>query len=254
MGHATLFIREPANTWTHFAGMLAAIPATAALLRLCRGDRVKFWGMLIYGISLILCFGSSALFHAVPAEDSEPFIILDHLAIFILIAGTVTPIGMILLRGWARFVLLAAIWGMAAVGITMRLCFDSPLAVRTGLYLAMGWIGCSLYFQLVRRLSHAKVVSLWLGGVFYSVGALINLTWTQFPPELSFLFGPHEVFHVFVLAGSACHYYFMIAVMIPYRRMPAFAEDAGPPVHAAGAALTNGAMRSSSPAKVDSRR
>jgi hemolysin III len=249
-----LFIREPTNTWTHFAGMLASIPATAVLLRLCRGDRVKFWGMLIYGISLILCYGCSALFHATPDVESELFIILDHLAIFILIAGTVTPIAMILLRGWARFALLAAIWGMAAIGIIMRLCFDTPLAIRTGLYLAMGWIGCSLYFQLVHRLSHAKVVSLWLGGVFYSVGALINLTWTKFPPELSLLVGPHEVFHVFVLAGSACHYYFMIAVMIPYRRLPAFTKDAGPPAHAATAALTTGAIRSGSSAKVESRR
>jgi hemolysin III len=249
-----LLIREPVNTWTHFGAMLAAIPAAAFLLRLCRGDRVKFYGMLIYSVSLILCFACSALFHSVPAEVSEDFVLYDHFAIFILIAGTVTPIGMIVLNGWWRLGLLTVIWALAAIGITLRACFDTDLAVRTALYLGMGWVGCTMYFKLVRRLSHAKVAPMWLGGVFYSIGAAINVTWTRFPPEISsILFGPHEVFHVMVIAGSACHYYFMIAVLVPYRRLPAFLDDAVAPAHSAVSTLTNSGVRSSSAVNAETR-
>jgi hemolysin III len=241
-----LFIREPVNTLTHLGAMFAAIPAAAFLLRMAWGDRVKFYGMLVYSCSLIFCFAASGLFHGVPEAYIEPFSLLDHIGIYALIAGTVTPIGLIMLNGRARVALVSGIWLMAAAGIGVRLCCEAPLSVRTGFYLVMGWIGCIGYFQLVQRLSHAKVVPMWLGGLFYSVGAAINLTWTSFPPELSILFGPHELFHVFVIAGAACHYYFMIAVLIPYRRLPAFTDDAGPPIHTTIPTLTNTGVRSGS--------
>ena len=105
----------------------------------------------------------------------------------------------------------------------------------------------------MQRLSHAKVVPIWLGGLFYSVGAAINLTWKSFPPELSILFGPHELFHVFVIAGAACHYYFMIAVLIPYRRLSAFTDDAGPPTHTTIPTLTNTGVRSGSAVNAETR-
>jgi hemolysin III len=241
-----LFIREPVNAWTHLGAMFAAIPAAAFLLRLAWGDRVKFYAMLTYSVSLILCFGGSGLFHSVPEAYSEPCRLADHIGIYLLIAGTVTPIGMTVLHGGKRFLLLGGIWVMAATGITLRASVDAPISVWTGLYLGMGWIGCTMYFQLVRRLSHAKVAPMWIGGLLYSAGAAINL-FVTFPPQFSgALFGPHEIFHVFVIAGAACHFYFMIAVLIPYRRLPAFPEHAAPPVHAVVPALTKSAVRSGS--------
>jgi len=245
-----VYIREPVNSLTHFAGMLAAIPATLFLLRLCRGDRVKFAGMAVYGFSLIACFAGSGLFHAVPPAYEEEASLFDHIGIYLLIAGTVTPIGLIVLRGGWRLLLVGGIWVLAATGIGLRLFCEPPLEVRTGLYLVMGWIGCALYFKLTRRLSHAKVTPMWLGGILYSVGAAVNLA--AFPPWFcARFFTPHELFHVLVLAAAACHYYFMLAVLVPFRRLPAFADEAPPALRPAvppvGVVLTSsGAGRSGS--------
>jgi hemolysin III len=228
-----VYIREPINSLTHFAGMLAAIPATLFLLRLCRGDRVKFAGMAVYGFSLITCFAGSGLYHAVPPAYEEGASLFDHVGIYLLIAGTVTPIGLIVLHGGWRLLLVGGIWSLAATGITLRLLCEPPLEVRTSLYLVMGWIGCSLYSKLVRRLSHAQAVPMWVGGLLYSVGAAINLA--AFPSWFSArFFTPHELFHVLVLAAAACHYYFMLAVLVPFRRLPAFPGETLPPRLAVG--------------------
>ena len=251
-----LYIREPVNAWTHLAAMFAAIPAAAFLLRLAWGDRVKFYSMLVYGLSLVLCFAGSGFYHAVSKPYEDSFALFDHIGIFLLIAGTVTPIGAVVLHGRLRILLLGGIWLMAAVGIGTRILFsEPPLSVRTTFYLVMGWIGCTMYFNLVRRLSHAKVAPMWLGGLFYSIGAAINLTWKTFPPEFSrLLFGPHELFHVFVMAGAATHYYFMVAVLIPYRRRPAFVDDSIPSAHT-GAIPTRASavVRANSPLNAERR-
>jgi hemolysin III len=208
--------------------------------------------MLIYSASLILCFAGSGLYHAVPEEYVEPFGLLDHIGIYLLIAGTVTPIGLIILHGRARALLVGGIWLMAAAGIGTRLIAEPHLSVRTSFYLVMGWIGCLGYFQLVRRLSHAKVAPMWLGGLFYSVGAAINL-WVHFPPDFTLaFFSPHAVFHVFVIAGAACHYYFMVAMLIPYRRFPAYGDDELP-AQPAVVALTNNVVRTGSAVNAESR-
>jgi hemolysin III len=238
-------IREPINALTHLAGMFAAIPAILFLLRLCRGDRLKYIGMLVYGLSLIFCYASSGLFHAVPARYSDDFAVIDHIGIYMLIAGTVTPIGLIVLRSKRRIGLVGGIWLLAAAGIIVRLFCEAPLAVRTSFYLGMGWIGCTMYFQLAERLTHAKIAPMWIGGLFYSVGAAINLL--TFPPYFAAnLFTPHAVFHLFVIAGSACHYYFMLAVLVPYRRLPAFTMPMERPALAAVANLSNAGVRAGS--------
>jgi hemolysin III len=240
-----VIIREPINSLTHLAGMLAAIPATLVLLRLCRGNRLKTIGMLIYGLSLILCYAGSGMFHAVPAQYSEEFATFDHIGIYALIAGTVTPIGLIVLRGKWRIGLVGGIWLLAVTGITVRLFCEPPLAVRTTFYLGMGWIGCSMYFQLAERLTHSKIAPIWIGGLFYTVGAAINLL--AFPPYFAAnLFTPHAVFHLFVIAGSACHYYFMVAVLVPYRGLPAFTVAVGRPALSSVAGLSNAGVRSGS--------
>jgi hemolysin III len=241
-----VYIREPVNSLTHFAGMLFAIPATLFLLRLCRGDRVKFVGMAVYGFSLIACFAGSGLYHAVPPAYEEEAALFDHLGIYLLIAGTVTPIGLTLLHGGWRVLLVGGLWVLAATGIGLRLFAEPPLEVRTTLYLVMGWVGCALYFKLAGRVSHARVTPMWLGGILYSVGAAINLG--HFLPTFAArFFTPHEVFHVFVLAAAACHYYFMISVLVPFRRLPAFAGAL--PDRRAVVVLTNSAARSGSAVK-----
>jgi hemolysin III len=214
-----LAVREPVSTWTHALWLLLSLPGTWVLWRLCRGDRVKQLGMLVFGLSLALCYAGSSLYHAVPAELADEFNVLDHIGIYVLIAGTVTPIGLVVLRGWWRTGLLCTIWLMALTGIVLRLATELPLALRTSFYLAMGWVGCVTYFELARHLSHRGVRLIWLGGLLYSAGAVINLVgWPELWPPA---FEAHELFHLFVMAGSLCHYYFMLTVVVPFGRTTA---------------------------------
>jgi hemolysin III len=227
---AWLIGREPVSAWTHGLWLVLSLPGSWCLWRLSRGDRVKQAGLLVFGIGLALCYGGSCLYHAVPPRLSEACNVLDHIGIYTLIAGTATPIALVVLRGWWRAGLLTTIWLLALVGIVVRLSTELPLPVRTGFYLLMGWVGCITYAELVRHLSHAKVRPIWLGGLFYSAGAVINLL--HWPVLVPGAFGAHDLFHLFVMAGSLCHYYFMLAVVVPYQRpqaVPAPAEGGGEP-------------------------
>jgi hemolysin III len=195
--------------------MFLSLPGTLVLWRLSRGDRLKRIGVSIFGLTLALCYAGSWLYHSVPASLTPPFATADHIGIYLLIAGTVTPIALVVLRGWWRIGLLGGIWGLALVGIIVRLTIDVPVEWLTGLYLGMGWVGCLTFYELVRRLSLFNVRLIVLGGVFYSLGALINgIGWPRIDPPWV---GPHELFHLFVMAGSLFHYYFMLAAVLPYR-------------------------------------
>jgi hemolysin III len=218
-----LQFRDPVSAWTHGLWMVLCLPATWLLWQRSRGNWVKQIGLLIFGLGLVLCFGGSFLYHAVPAEGSEPFGALDHIGIYVLIAATCTPIGLVVLRGWWRAGLLVTVWLMAAAGVTLRLVTELPLPVRTGFYLLMGWIGCVTYFELVRRLSHRKVGPIWQGGLLYTIGAVFNLC--DWPVLVPGVFEAHDLFHLFVMAGSLCHYHFMLSVLVPHRGPALVAPD-----------------------------
>jgi hemolysin III len=210
-----IVIREPVSAGTHFLWMILSLPGTLVLWRLCRGDRLKRIGVAIFGLTLMLCYAGSWLFHSVPNDISAPFATLDHIGIYLLIAGTVTPIALVVLRGWWRIGLLSSIWTLALVGIVLRLTAHLSISLLTGLYLVMGWVGLSMYFELVRRLSRPKVGLILLGGAFYTLGAIINgFKWPMIDPPL---FGAHELFHLFVMAGSLFHYYFMLSAVLPFK-------------------------------------
>ncbi len=220
-----LDFRDTISAWTHGIWMVLAPPATVLLLLRSRGDRLKQLGLLIFGISLTVCFGGSFLFHAVRGSEQvlNELSIVDHLGILMLIAGTCTPIGLTILQGVWRVSLLVSVWSLAVGGGVLMLTIDLSLLQRTVLYLALGWLGCFTYFELARRVTHAQVRLVWIGGVLYTVGALLNFfQWPQVVPRL---FGPHEIFHLFVMAASLCHYLFMLTVVAPF---PAEGRAAAP--------------------------
>jgi hemolysin III len=211
--------REPASSWTHFLWLVLSVPATWLLWQLARGSTLKRVGVLVFGFSLTFCYAGSFLFHSVPKALARPFNTVDHIGIYLLIAGTVTPIALVVLRGWWRIGLLSGIWALALTGIILRLTTPLSITVMTVFYLAMGWVGCSTYYELARHLSHARLRPLWIGGLFYTIGAVFNsLHWPVIVPGT---FGSHEVFHVFVMAGSAWHFYFMLSAVLPYQPLPA---------------------------------
>jgi hemolysin III len=210
-----LDFREPVSAWTHFAWMVLAVPATWVLWRLGRGSLHKRVGGAIFGFTLAFCYAGSFLYHSVPAAVARPFNTVDHIGIYLLIAGTVTPIGLIVLDGRWRLGLVWGIWVLALAGITLSLTLRPSILQLTIYYLIMGWIGCLAYFELARRLPRGALRPMWLGGVCYTAGAVLNsLHW---PVLLPGVVESHEVFHLFVMAGTACHYYFMAFAVLPYQ-------------------------------------
>jgi hemolysin III len=211
--------REPINAWTHGVWALAAIPATLLLWRLCRRDRAKQLSLATFGVSLFLCFGGSSLYHGVrlPAADIEICRQIDHIGIYLLIAGTVTPAAVVLLTGWRRGVTLSVAWGMAALGIMLQVAWpQAPQWLYTMIYLSIGWGFCLSYFAMGRVLPPGGMQPVWIGGMFYTVGAILNLAgWPKLVPGI---FSTHELWHLFCIAGSSLHIWFMLRQVVPFKR------------------------------------
>ena len=218
-----LAFREPFCSWSHGVWMLFSLAGTLQLWCLSRGDRLKQMGLLVFGISLTVCGATSTLYHAVclPEGEIQWFEKLDFIGIYLLIAGTMTPLALVLLRGHARWSSLVLIWLVAAAGIGLRLA-SVPISrlISTSLYLGMGWVVILFYSELARILSHRAVRPALLGGLLYSAGAVLNhLHWPVLWPGI---FSAHELWHLFVMAGSLCHFWLMLKVVVPFERL----EDA----------------------------
>lgn len=211
-----LSLREPLSAGSHGAWLLLSLPATLWLWLRSRHDRSKQISLLVYGASLSACFGASTLFHGmrVPGPQLDTLALIDHIGIYLLIAGTYTPIAWNLLsRPWKHGVLALA-WLAAAGGSTMQVLWtDLPIWMATSLYLVMGWGAVVFYAELERSVNCTSVRLILWGGVFYSVGAAINLL--EWPVLWPGVFGAHELFHLFVMAGSLCHFTFMLTVVAP---------------------------------------
>lgn len=210
--------REPISAWTHFAGLVLAVPGTVYLWRRGRGAcPAKRISLLIFGLSLIFCYAASMLFHGVrlPKPEIAVFDRLDRIGIFVLIAGTYTPLAWSLLQGWWRRVTLASVWLIAGVASAL-LAAGGPLSQgwMTGLYLGMGWGVVACYAELAKVVSHRALLPLIAGGLFYSVGAVLNVL--HWPVFWRGVFGEHELFHLFVIAGSLSHYYLILKVAVPF--------------------------------------
>jgi hemolysin III len=168
----------------------------------------------IYAVSLAGVFGSSAMYHrgAWGPTARRRMRRLDHSMIFILIAGSYTPVSLLALRGPIAVVLLAAVWGGAAVGVTMKVARPDGFPATTGvLYLALGWAALVATPQLLRGLSAPAFVLLVVGGLLYTVGAIVFATKRPDPDPA--VFGYHEIWHAFMAAASACHFALMVLVL-----------------------------------------
>ena len=217
-----LDLREPVSAWSHALWLVLSLPATILLWRRCGdslGRRISF---LVFGLSLACCYAGSAAFHGVRGSHSDLDLYdrLDHVGIFLLIAGSYTPIAWNLMCAPFRRWVLGLAWGTAAVGSLLYLEIGVlPPAVGTAIYLGMGWGAIFCFLELAKRMSTRRLFPLFLGGVLYTVGAVINLAhWPVFWPGV---FGSHELFHILVMAGSLSHYLFMLNVVIPACRVAA---------------------------------
>lgn len=203
---------------THGAGALLAALGSALLLLRTRqfGGSPLHWATFsIYGVSMVLLYLASTLYHCVNTTLRGRVALrkLDHSSIYLLIAGTYTPICLLPLRGPWGWSLFGIIWGLALLGLGLSLLWiNAPRQVTAGIYIFMGWLAIVAIYPLSRVLGWRGLFWLLLGGVIYTAGGVLYaLKW---PGRSNPRFGCHEIFHVFILFGSICHFLLMYRVIV----------------------------------------
>ena len=211
-------IREPGSALTHFIAMLLALCAAVPLLvRAAVHSGVKsLTAMTVFMISMVLLYAASTIYHSVNCSGRilRIFRKMDHMMIFVLIAGTYTPVCLLTLPKPSGLMLLAAVWGIALVGIFIKgFWITCPKWFSSVLYIAMGWSCLSVLGQLFSLLPLHAVLWLLAGGLIYTAGGIIYALRLPLFDARHPMFGLHEIFHLFVMAGSLCHFVFMFCYL-----------------------------------------
>ena len=205
---------RPWSAITHGAGALLALIGTIFLLMRSFGDWPRFFPFAVYGISMIGLYTASTLYHSINTSVRGRLALrkYDHCSIYLLIAGSYTPVCLIALKGTLGITLAAVIWALAAAGIVLSIAWiDCPRWLTSGVYLFMGWLALFAIQPLSRAFPAEGMLALVLGGVLYSIGGVLYaLKW---PGRNNPRFGCHEIFHVFIVLGSICHFWLMYQVV-----------------------------------------
>ncbi|MBK8784320.1 MAG: hemolysin III family protein [Anaerolineales bacterium] len=208
-------LREPVNSLTHWAGAILGVIGLIALLIVGWSTPAKVISLLIYGLSLIAMFSASATYHMVQVKDKvlEIFRKIDHSAIFLLIAGTYTPFCVNAFTGFWKWGMLSIVWSLAVIGIGVKIFYiGAPRWVNAGIYVLMGWMSVASAGQMLSQLPTWVFVWMIVGGVIYTLGAVVYATKIfNFKPGV---FGFHEVWHIFVLLAAAAHFVAVMGVAI----------------------------------------
>jgi hemolysin III len=193
-------------------GAILSIPGLIVLVYLA-AFHATTWHVVsfaIFGASLILLYTASALYHSLSLSKqlTKIFRRVDHIMIYILIAGTYTPICLVPLRGPWGWSIFGIILGVAVLGITMKIFWmDAPRWLYTLFYIGMGWLAIIAIPPLIRYIPAGGIIWLLIGGAFYTIGAVVYML--KRPNPIPERFGFHEIFHLFVLAGSISHFWLM---------------------------------------------
>lgn len=209
-------VKDPGSALTHFIALLGALAASVPLLLKAASepDRLHLAAMAIFIISMILLYAASTIYHTLDISETgnKRLRKFDHMMIYILIAGTYTPVCLIVLGNHSGYSLLALVWCIAAVGILINaLWITCPKWFSSLIYIAMGWVCVIALKQIIAALSPAAFGWLLAGGLIYTIGGVIYaLKLPVFNSKFRY-FGSHELFHLFVMGGSTCHYIVMYA-------------------------------------------
>jgi len=198
-----MYPEERFNGISHLIGAVLALAGLVVLVVVAarQGDAWKIVSFSLYGATLFLLYGFSTLYHSLRGRAKKIFRRLDHLAIYLLIAGTYTPFTLVTLRGVWGWSLFGVVWGLAVVGMVLEyLPRQGARILPVVIYLGMGWLVLIALRPLLQALPWAGFVWLMAGGLFYTIGVLFY----AFDGRLRYA---HEVWHLFVLAGSASHYF-----------------------------------------------
>lgn len=214
-------LKDPASAITHFIGMVAAIIAGIPLLSKAHhaNTNINFISLTIFIISMILLYMASTMYHSFNLTEkiNKRLKKFDHICISILIAGTYTPVCLIVIGGRTGTLMLCLIWSLAILGILFKIFWvNCPKWVSSVLYIGMGWTCVLSFSNILNSLTHTAFMWLLMGGIFYTIGGIIYSLKVPMFNNRHKVFGTHEIFHVFVLAGSFCHFMLMynfIAIM-----------------------------------------
>ena len=213
-------LKEPGSAITHFIGMLMAIFAAVPLLIKAANEpgRIYIISLTIYAASLILLYAASTTYHTFDISEKVNTVLkkIDHMMISILIAGSYTPVCLIVLKGRTGIILLSIVWGIAIIGILIKAFWVyCPKWVSSVLYIGMGWTCVLAFTQILNNMSPAAFGWLLAGGIIYTVGGVIYALKLPIFNSRHKNFGSHEIFHLFVMGGSACHFVVMYAFLLP---------------------------------------
>ena len=203
---------EIANSITHGIGILLSIAALVILIvfSALNGTKLHLISFIVYGVTMVMLYTSSTLLHALPnGKAKNVFEVLDHSSIYFFIAGSYTPLTLIVLDGKLGWVLFGVVWGLAVAGTVFKAFFVKRfLFTSTILYVLMGWLAVFGWNDFTAKIEPAGIVFLVIGGIAYSFGAIFYI-WRGFKYH-------HAVWHLFVLAGSVFHFFFMLLYILPY--------------------------------------
>ena len=204
-----LHMKEPGNAITHLIGAVLSLAGLIYMLyqAIKVGSGFYLAGGLIFGLSLIALYSASTIYHWVPGSERATAILrkVDHAMIYVLIAGTYTPICLITLKGFLGTALLIGVWTLAAAGIVMKLLWmNAPRWLYTGCYLFLGWLAIFFIWPIYKAMPVTGFICLVSGGAMYTIGSIIYAKKSE-ALRLAKL-GFHEIFHLFILAGSALHF------------------------------------------------
>ena len=213
----TFHIKDPGSAITHFIAMLGAAIATVPLLEKAakEPDQLHLMALSIFMISMILLYAASTVYHTLDISPTINKLLrkLDHMMIFILIAGTYTPVCMIVLGDETGWKLLALVWGIAIAGILIKgFWITCPKWFSSLIYISMGWLCVLAMVPLVASLPTAAFLWLVAGGVIYTIGGIVYALKLPFFNARHQYFGSHEIFHLFVMGGSLCHFVVMFYI------------------------------------------
>ena len=212
----TVKIKDPGSALTHFIGMMMAMFASTPLLIKAsrQPEKIHIVVLSIFRVSMIFLYAASTIYHTLDLSAKVNIRLkkIDHMMIFILIAGTYTPICMIALPQPIGICLLSLVWAIAIVGIIVKMFWIMcPKWFSSMLYIGMGWICVLAFTQLLNSLPTAAFLWLLAGGIIYTIGGVIYALKLPIFNAKHKYFGSHEVFHVFVMGGSICHFIVMYA-------------------------------------------
>ncbi len=199
--------------WLHFVCFFLAVPAAVLVVALATSARGRV-GALVYAVGLVALFGVSGSYHRGRWSDARRRFMqkLDHGTIFVMIAGSYTPLCLLVLRGWIAWSMLALSWLMALCGFVLAFTDSRATRIARGtLYIVMGWASVIAAPQLLQHLSVAELVLIAVGGVLFTVGAIFLAT--RWPDPLPRVFGYHEVWHLLVVAAVVCHFVAIASVV-----------------------------------------